>query len=303
MRRCVIAALGVIVIAAPAIARQGATVPDLNAMTKTITVNNMAFPVIDQGSGPAVLLLHGFPDSRFLWRHQIGPLLAAGFRVIAPDLRGFGDAPKPAAVEDYRLAVVATDVIGILDALGVKQTRIVCHDWGAALGWYLALTRPDRVERVAALSVGALGNSGASALAQREKSWYFLFFQFEGIAEATLMRNDWAFFREWSRGQGDTDRYVTDLSRPGALTAALNWYRANVRPQMPAAAATTPPKISVPAMGLWGDADPFLTEDNVKRSPERLSGSWRYEKIAGAGHWLMLDQPAAVNRLLVDFLK
>src|SRR5215213_11989327 len=91
--------------------------PDLNAMTKMVTVNNMAFPVIDQGTGPAVLLLHGFPDSRFLWRNQIGPLLAAGYRVIAPDLRGFGDAPKPTAVEDYRLPVIATDVIGLLDAL------------------------------------------------------------------------------------------------------------------------------------------------------------------------------------------
>ena len=277
--------------------------PDLNAMTRTVTVNNLAFPVIDQGSGPAVLLLHGFPDSRFMWRHQIGPLLAAGYRVIAPDLRGFGDAPKPAAVEDYRLPVIAADVIGILDALGVKQARVVCHDWGAGLGWYLALTRPDRIERIAAMSVGANGNSGASTLAQREKSWYFLFFQFEGIAEATLSRNDFAFFREWSRGQGDTDRYVKDLARPGALTAALNWYRANVRPQMPADNAAAPPKISVPAMGLWGDGDPFLTEDHVKRSPERLSGPWRYEKIAGAGHWIMLDQPAEVNRLLLEFLK
>ena len=284
--------------------RQASTEAELTAMTRMVTVNNLEFPVIDRGTGPAVLLLHGFPDSRFMWRNQIGPLLAAGFRVIAPDLRGFGDAPKPTAVEDYRLPVLATDVIGILDALGVKQVRLVCHDWGAGLGWYLALTRPDRIERIAAMSVGANGNSGASTLAQREKSWYFLFFQFEGVAEETLRRNDWAFFKEWSRGQGDTDRYIRDLSRPGALTAAINWYRANVRPQMPPSTpAPAPPKISVPAMGLWGDADPFLTEDHVKRSPERLSGSWRYEKIAGAGHWIMLDKPAEVNRLLLEFLK
>ncbi len=218
-------------------------------ITKTITLNGMSFPVIDQGTGPAVLLLHGFPDSRWLWRNQIGPLLDAGFRVIAPDLRGFGDAPKPPAVEDYRLPIIAGDVIGILDALGVTQVRIVGHDWGAALTWYLALTRPDRVERVVALSVGANGNSGASTLAQREKSWYFLFFQFEGIAETTLMRNDWAFFREWSRGQGDTDRYVKDLARPGALTAALNWYRANVRPQMPVETTGDPLPIAGAAPG------------------------------------------------------
>ena len=299
-----VAVFSVLLMAASPAEGQPTSEADLAAMTKTVTVNGMAFPVIDQGTGPAVLLLHGFPDSRFMWRNQIGPLLAAGFRVIAPDLRGFGDAPKPSAVEDYRLPVIATDVIGMLDALGVKQARVVCHDWGAALGWYLALTRPDRIERIAAMSVGANGNSGANTLAQREKSWYFLFFQFEGVAEATLMRNDWALFKEWSRGQGDTDRYLKDLARPGALTAAINWYRANVRPQMPPATAPpAPPKISVPAMGLWGDGDPFLTEDHVKRSPERLSGPWRYEKIAGAGHWIMLDKPAEVNRLLLEFLK
>jgi pimeloyl-ACP methyl ester carboxylesterase len=289
-------------VATSAHARQG-TALDLNAITKTVTVNGMAFPVIDQGTGPAVLFLHGFPDSRFLWRHQIKPLLDAGFRVIAPDLRGFGDAPKPAAVADYRLQVVATDVVGILDSLGVKQVRLVGHDWGAALAWFLAMTQPARVERIAALSVGAIGNSGQNTLAQREKSWYFLFFQFEGIAEATLMRNDFAFFKEFSRGQGDMERYVKDLSRPGAMTAGLNWYRANVRPQMPVDNPFPMPKIAMPALGVWGDGDPFLTEEQVTRSPERLTGSWRYEKVSGAGHWLMLDKPAEVTRLLLDFLK
>jgi pimeloyl-ACP methyl ester carboxylesterase len=288
-------------VASSADARQG-TALDLNAITKTVTVNGMAFPVIDSGTGPAVLLLHGFPDSRFLWRHQIKPLLDAGFRVIAPDLRGFGDAPKPTAVTDYGLQVIATEVIGILDALGVKQARVVGHDWGAALTWYLAMVQPKRVERMAALSVGAIGNSGFNTIAQREKSWYFLFFQFEGVAEATLSANNFAFFKEFSRGQGDTERYVKDLARPGALTAGLNWYRANVRPQMPG--NTLPlPKIAMPAMGIWSDGDPFLTEEQVTRSSERVSGSWRYEKIAGAGYWMMLDKPAEVNRLLLEFLK
>ena len=289
--------------ASPADARQPGSALDLNAITKTITVNRMAFPVIDHGTGPAVLLLHGFPDSRFLWRNQIKPLVDAGFRVIAPDLRGFGDAPKPTAVEDYRLQVIAPDVIGILDALGVKQVRVVGHDWGAALTWFLAMTQPTRVERVVALSTGAIGNSGFNTLAQREKSWYFLFFQFEGIAEAALMANDWAFFKEFLRGQGDHDRNLKDLARPGALTAALNWYRANVRPQMPAPNAFPMPKIAMPAMGIWGDGDPFLTEEQVTRSTERLTGPWRYEKVTGAGHWIMLDKPAELNRLLLDFLK
>ena len=130
-----------------------------------------------------------------------------------------------------------------------------------------------------------------------------MFFQFDGIAEATLSRNDFAFFKQWSRGQGDTDRYLKDPARPGALTAALNWYRANVKPQMPVDNPPPQPKIVCPVLGMWGDGDPFLIEENVATSPERVSGTWRYEKIAGAGHWLMLDKPAEVNRLLVDYLR
>ena len=276
---------------------------DLTTVTKTVTANGLAFPVVDHGSGPAVLLLHGFPDSRHLWRHQVGPLAAAGLRVIAPDLRGFGDAPKPAAVEDYRIPAIARDVIGILDALQIQRARVVGHDWGAALAWYLAAFHPDRVERLAVLSVGAPGTPGFGALEQREKSWYFLYFQFEGIAEANLSRNGFQLFRQWTRGQGDTDRHVKDLARPGALTAGLNWYRANVRPQMPVDQPQPLPKVAANVLGIWSDGDPFLTEQQMTLSAQRVAGTWRYEKVAGAGHWLMLDKPHDVNRLLVDFLK
>jgi len=273
---------------------------DLTDVSKNVTANGLSFPVVDVGTGPAVLLLHGFPDSRFLWRNQVGPLVDAGFRVIAPDLRGFGDAPKPSAVEEYRIPVVARDVIGILEALDITQARVVGHDFGAALAWYLATAFPARVERLAVLSVGT--GSGFSAMEQREKSWYFLFFQFEGIAEASLSRNNWQMFKEWTRNQGDQERYLKDLARPGALTAALNWYRANVRPQMPVDNAAPPPKIACPVLGVWSDLDPFLTEGQMLKSTERVSGPWRYEKITGAGHWMTLDKPAEVNRLLLGFL-
>ena len=191
------------------------TVEDIDRFSKTVDANGLSFPVFEQGSGPPVLLLHGFPDSRFLWRHQIGPLLDAGFRVVAPDLRGFGDAPRPEAVEEYRLPLIARDVVGILDALNIQQARVVGHDWGSALAWYLAAVHADRVERLVALSVGAPGNSGGSTIAQREKFWYMLYFQFEGVAEAGLTSNDWRLFKEFMRGEGDADRYMKDLARPG----------------------------------------------------------------------------------------
>lgn len=302
-RRIVAALCGILLVASHVNAQQPAPF-DVDRVSKTVTVGDLSFPVVDAGSGSVVLLLHGFPDSRHLWRHQIGALVDAGFRVVAPDLRGFGDAPKPAAVDAYALPTIAGDVIGILDALGIRSVRVVGHDWGSAVAWFMAGAYPQRVERLVALSVGAPGNSGTQTIEQREKSWYFLFFQFEGIAEASLTANDWRLFKQWTRGQGDADRYLKDLARPGALTSALNWYRANVRPRMPPSSAPVPPpSIACPAMGIWGDQDPFLTEQHVARSVERMSGPWTYKKVEGAGHWIMLDKPDELNRLLLEFLK
>jgi pimeloyl-ACP methyl ester carboxylesterase len=258
----------------------------------------MAFPVVDYGRGPAVLLLHGFPDDRLLWRYQVGPLAKAGFRVIAPDLRGFGDAPRPQDPKDYGLSIVSEDVLGILDALEIRQVQLVAHDWGAAVGWRLAAEHPDRVTRYAALSVGAFG--GPTPIEQREKSWYMAFFRQTGTAEAQLMENNWQLFREWTRNVKETDRWIANLSRPGALTAALNWYRANNPP--PTAAAGAPPQVTVPVLGIWSDGDAYLTEVRMKTSGERIKGPFKYERISNASHWLMLDQPEALNKLLLSFL-
>jgi pimeloyl-ACP methyl ester carboxylesterase len=272
------------------------------AATRTIDVNGLAFPVIDTGHGTPTLLLHGFPDSRHLWRHQIPALTAAGLRVIAPDLRGFGDAPRPEGVEAYRLTHILADLTGLLDALGCPRINLVGHDWGAAIAWQFAIHMPARVERLAALSVGAPGARGWESIEQREKSWYFHFFQTPKLPEAWMQHDDWKLLREWTRGAGDIDRYIADLSRPGALTAGINLYRANVGLRAPHAGPPPPLPITCPVMGLWSDRDAFLIEDQMKNSGERVSGSWRYERVSDASHWMMLDQPATVNRLLVDFL-
>jgi pimeloyl-ACP methyl ester carboxylesterase len=270
---------------------------DLGPVTKTISVRGLTFPVVDYGRGPAVLLLHGFPDDRLLWRYQVGPLAKAGFRVIAPDLRGFGDAPRPQDPKEYGLAIASADVIGILDALDIRQVQLVAHDWGAAVGWRLAAEHPDRITRYAALSVGAFG--GPMPIEQREKSWYMAFFRQTGTAEAQLTENNWQLFREWTRNVKETDRWIASLSRPGALTAALNWYRAN---NAPAPGAAPPPPITMPVLGVWSDGDAYLTEIRMKTSGERIKGPFKYERISNASHWLMLDQPEALNKLLLSFL-
>jgi pimeloyl-ACP methyl ester carboxylesterase len=264
-------------------------------------INGLSFHVVDEGSGTPVLLLHGFPDSSRLWRHQIPVLLDAGYRVIAPDLRGFGQSDKPKEASAYAIPILISDVVGILDALGIERAHVVGHDWGAVLAWGLAALLPDRVERLAVLSVGHPSVFAQLPIEQREKSWYMLLFQFEGVAEQLLQRDDWKLMREWLRGDGDCERCLEDLARPGALTAGLNWYRANVAPAAQLEAPLQLPPVKAPTLGIWSSRDHYLIEDGVKCSDSQVSGSWRYERIDGASHWIPVDAPQRLNELLLGF--
>mgnify|MGYP006281915251 FL=1 len=276
---------------------------DVAAHTKTVQVGDLAFPVVDYGEGAAVLLLHGFPDSRYLWRYQVPALAEAGFRVLAPDLRGFGDAPRPADVEAYSLSHVIEDLTGLLDTLGIPSAHVVGHDWGGTVAWIFAGQHPERTRSVTGLTVGAPGAPGRRTIEQLEKFWYVFFFQNEGPAEEWLRRDDWQGLRAWTRGDGDLTRYIEDLSRPGALTAALNWYRANFSAASLNQTASNPPRIMVPALGMSAGRDAYLLEAHVASSEAMIDGPWRYHRVDDASHWLMLDRPAEVNRVLTGFLR
>ncbi|MBA3945229.1 MAG: alpha/beta hydrolase [Herpetosiphonaceae bacterium] len=277
---------------------------NLVAGERRVAANGLSFQVVDRGAGPVVLLLHGWPDSSYLWRHQIPVLVDAGFRVIAPDLRGFGQSDRPAEVEDYALRNILGDIKGMLAALGVEHMSVVGHDWGAVVSWQLAMAFPDQVERLAALSVGYPGAARHEGLMQWQKRWYMLWFLFPGVAEVALPRDDWALFREFLQtGQGDLDHYIQDLSRPDALTASLNWYRANIKPESIGAtgpAAFTP--IRCPTMGIWSSNDFALSESQMLHSGEHVQGPWRYERIENIGHWIPVAAPDQLNSLLLDFL-
>ncbi len=251
--------------------------------------------------GPPVVLLHGFPDSARLWRHQVPALVDAGYRVLTPDLRGYGRSGKPDGVDAYNLLVVAADVAAVLDDAGVERTRVVGHDWGAALSWAVATLAPDRVERVACLSVGHPMAFAAAGLDQREKSWYMLLFQFEGVAERWVSDDGWARFREWS-DHPDIDGVIADIEAVDALTPALSWYRANVPPAALVEPPMQLPPVSVPAMGIWSTDDMALLEEQMTGSAAHCAAGFRYERVEGAGHWIPLDAPDAVNALLLDFL-
>lgn len=253
------------------------------------------------GEGRPLVLIHGFPDSGRLWRHQVPALAEAGFKVIVPDMRGYGSSDKPGEVGAYNILYLVADVGAVLDDAGVEKAHIVGHDWGAAVAWALGAVAPERVDHLSALSVGHPSTFRQGGFEQFEKSWYMLLFQFQGVAERWLSDDDWANFRRWSL-HPDADSVVAELVANDSLTPGLNWYRANIPPESYLGSGVALPPIQAPTMGVWSSGDFALTEGQMIRSAGQVAGPWRYERLDGPGHWMQLEAADEVTRLLLDFL-
>lgn len=269
-----------------------------------VDLNGVEIAYHDAGDcdAPVILLLHGFPDSADLWRHQIPPLVAAGYRVVAPDLRGFGDSAKPQDVDDYLMPKLVNDVVALTTHLGISTAHVVGHDWGAAIAWMYAFLMPRRVDRLVVLSVGHPGTFENPTIEQREKTWYMLYYQFPEVSEKLLRRGGWRLFKQIINGEGDQSRYLRDLARPGALTAGLNWYRANRSPADELRTGGNFPPVLAPTLGMWSDGDKAMTEDAMVASAKYVKGTWRYRRVEGASHWIPLDAPEFVTDAVLAFL-
>lgn len=269
-------------------------------MAEIVTINagGLELSVTTAGKGPAAMLLHGFPDDSEVWRKQVPALVAAGFRVIVPDQRGCGASEMAPKVADYRLPNLVADLVAVLDHLKVDSVNLVGHDWGAVIGWHFAMAHPDRVNRYAALSVGHPTAYARGPLEQKLKAYYVLLFQLRGIAEWMLRANNWWLFRMVTRQPNEVVRWIKRLSAPGRLTAAINYYRANLS----LLKTSERPKLSMPVMGLFSDGDRFLAESQMRESGKFCTGTFRFELVRDAGHWLQLDACEQVNGLLIDFL-
>jgi pimeloyl-ACP methyl ester carboxylesterase len=266
-----------------------------------IQTNGLSLNVLDEGEGDPILLLHGFPDSSRLWRYQIPSLAEAGYRVIAPDLRGFGESDKPAQVEAYTLQTLIEDVVAVLNALQVERASVVAHDLGTVLAWTLAALRPERVQRLVALTKGH--PSGFRSHLQLAKSHYLRFFQ-QPEAEDALRRDGWKLMRELGASHPDLQQVLADLDQPGALTAGMNWYRALARPkQFGHGQPASLPAVSCPVLGVWASEDAYLCEEQMLASAAYVEGPWRYERLDGVGHWIPLQVPHRLTMLLLEFLR
>jgi len=244
------------------------------------------------GVGDPVLMLHGFPDASTLWDLMTPGLVAAGHRVIAPDLRGFGDTEAPAGVRHYRLEFIVADLVALLDQLCPGQAvRVIGHDWGAVVAWCLALRHPERISAQVVISVGHPRAYALGGLEQKRKGLYTIAWQARGLAESRLRRNGYSGLRRWSRQHPGIEESVRRMSRPGRLTAGLNWYRANLLDVL----FGQWPHCRVPTLGVWSSDDHFLAEDQMQRSSLRMQAPWEYVRIERAGHWLPLEQPQRMN--------
>ncbi|HVJ96176.1 MAG TPA: alpha/beta fold hydrolase [Acidimicrobiia bacterium] len=263
--------------------------------------NGVTLDVEVQGDGQPLLLVHGFPDTKRLWSKMVPDLVAAGFKVITYDQRGYGASDKPEAVDAYSIPFLAMDVTAILDALSIDKAHIAGHDWGSVVVWAAATFAPERVDHLVTMSVGHPTAFAEMDMAQREKSWYMLLFQFEGIAEEWLTANDGANFREWCH-HPDFDAVFADLERDKSLTPGLNYYRANVAPASFNGPPLQLPPIQSPTMGIWSSKDFALNERQMRDSGAFCANSFRYERIDGVDHWMQWEAPERVTPLFLDFL-
>jgi pimeloyl-ACP methyl ester carboxylesterase len=294
-------------------------------MTRRVAINGIELAVAEHGpaDGPVVVLLHGFPELGFSWRHQVGPLAAAGYRVLVPDMRGFGDSDAPDAAEQYAVDVLAADVLGLLDHSGAQRGTVIGHDWGADVAWKTAWLHPERVLAVAGLSVPFAPRAPAPPLGLMRKhlgeDFYMVWFQQPGVAEQALARDvrrtlasSRVWDAAWAADAGDQpqtppfmtddelDVYVRMFTQTG-FHGGLNYYR-NLDRNWERTAHVAERKITAPALFLTGERDP------VRRfMPAAVMDGWVTDLrvdavIEDAGHWVQQQAPDQVNALLLAWL-
>lgn len=277
-----------------------------------IDLGDVTLHTVLAGEGPLVVLLHGFPEFWYSWRYQIPALAAAGFRVAAPDMRGYNLSTKPKGVRQYTMPVLANDVARLIDALGESKATVVGHDWGANVAWIFAMQHPDKLERLAILNVPhpVVFQKGLKKWSQLKKSWYVFFFQLPWLPERFMLRGDVRSIRAMLHrdpvhkeafSKEDVERYVEAFRQPGAATAAIHYYRAIFRMKKSESRGMVGP-IHAPVLVIWGEQDHYLGVD-LAQPPAKLVPYARVVRIPDASHWVQCDAADEVNQNLMTFLK
>jgi pimeloyl-ACP methyl ester carboxylesterase len=271
-----------------------------------VTTNGITLSVLESGpeDGPLVVLLHGFPEFSFGWRHQIPPLASAGFRVVVPDQRGYATSDKPLGVRAYHLDELAKDITGLIDHYGREKAFVVGHDWGAVVAWWIGMNHPERVLKLVCMNVPhptVMKRTLSSSFGQLKKSWYVFFFQLPVLPERAIAKGGAGILqRTSSRGSFVDDElpvYRHAWRIAGAATGMLNWYRAMRYLPKPKTE-----RVVVPTMLIWGKKDHALSHEMAPLSIAHCDDA-RLEMIDDATHWVQHDARDRVNALLLEFLR
>ena len=275
-------------------------------------VNGVRLHYVEYGSGPLVVLLHGFPEFWYAWRHQIPALAAAGYRVIALDQRGYNLSDKPKGVGHYRLEALLGDVLGIIRHGGEQRAVVAGHDWGGAIAWNFAMRHPEAVEKLIVLNAPHPQRflEEITGFSQLRKSWYMFLFQLPWLPERLLRAGDYAGLAHTLRtdpvhpgafDEADIAHYKQAISRPGALTATINYYRALFRLN-PFRYKHSITRIDIPTLLIWGEQDRYLGI-RLTEGLEPWVPKLQLERIPDASHWVQAEVPERVNALMLDFLR
>ena len=277
--------------------------------------NGLRLHYVEQGEGPLLILLHGFPEFWYSWRYQI-PLLSQHFHVVAPDLRGYNDSDKPEGVEQYQLPYLVEDVLGLIRFFGQEQAIIVGHDWGGAIAWTFATKHPEVTERLIVCSIPHLGvfrkmanQSFAEHYPALQRLFYIFFFRTLEVPERFFSKDNYAFFDAYglSNPKCFTPEVIAEykkaLGKPGALTAGLNYYRANLPPEvLVGEEPLLEEKVTRPTLFIYGENEQVVSRSVAEWTREFVNAPFTFRPIPQCGHCVQQEEPELVNQSISAFL-
>lgn len=289
-----------------------------------VDAGNLRMHCVTCGEGPLMLMLHGFPEFWYSWRHQI-PVMASRFRVVAPDMRGYNQTEKPVGVANYRLELLIGDLVRLIKALGYQKAVVVAHDWGGGVAWPFAARHPEMVDRLIILNCpppGVLLHHLRHNPRQLRRSYYMFLFQVPWLPEAVLRFRDYMFIEKAFRGWAIDKSAFTDedirmfkeaAAKPGALTGGVNYYRAALRGALKdlvlakgkadrSLSSVQAPRVKCPTLVIWGEEDRALGKELTKDFYQEVEGPLEIKYIPNCSHWVQQERPEEVNRYMEEWL-
>ena len=279
-------------------------------------INGIKMHYVTIGEGPLIVFLHGFPEFWKSWKHQIS-FFSKKFKVVALDMRGYGETERPIQVGEYRIEKLARDVTELIDSLGQKKATVVGHDWGGAVAWATAMMNPSFVEKLIVMNAphpAIVQRNAFRNYAQMQKSWYMFFFLLEKAPEKVLSSNNFEILKHMFEisikrkdrfSLSDIEEYVSSWSKEGGITGGLNYYRANLNEEFwgNLGESIPFPKIKIPTLQIWAEDDMFLGKELTEGTKEFVvDAPFSLKVIPNCGHWVQQEAPEEVNQIMEEFL-